>query len=163
MEVKDEGEWLDFRTGAPELAETGERLFFQGSEVAAAFLATVAPDRGPRVHPVFPVLALENLWLSIVNMSPKYPDLKRNEWFALHSLPTVGAGEEFYVRGHATEIVDLKMKKRVVRAVEGRQGSSDFEALFQCTLRSVLYTRWDHWGTEKAWPSYSKWEAVAEK
>ena len=32
MEATDEGEWLDFRTAAPELAETGERLFFQGSE-----------------------------------------------------------------------------------------------------------------------------------
>ena len=94
-------------------------------------------------------------------MSLKYRDLKRNAWFALHSLPTAAGGEEFYVRGHATEIADTAVKERVVLAVEGRQGSSDFEVLFRCTLRSVPYTRWDNWGTERAWPSYSTWEASA--
>jgi len=161
MDAIDEREWREFRATAPELADTGERLLFQGSELAAAFLATVAPDAGPRVHPVFPVLALGHLWLFIVNVSPKYRDLKRNAWFALHSLPAAGGGEEFYVRGHATEIGDPGVKQRVVLAVEGRQGRSDSEALFRCTLRSVLYTRWDNWGTESAWPRYSKWEAPA--
>ena len=152
-------EWMDFAAAAPELAETGQRLLYQGSEIASAFLATVAPDLGPRVHPVFPVLALGNLWLFVVNISPKYRDLRRNSWFALHALPTTTGGEEFYVRGHATETEDTTEKSRVALAIEGRQGSADFEALFRCTLRSVLYTRWDHWGTARAWPSYSKWQA----
>ena len=134
-------------------------LYVTGSETASAFLATVAPDLGPRVHPVFPVLAFGQLWLFIVNMSPKYRDLIRNAWFALHTLPTRAGGEEFYVRGHASEIEDTELTGRVVLATDGRQGSSDFEALFRCTLQNALYTQWDRWGTAQAWPHYTKWQA----
>jgi len=154
-----EMEWSDFAAAAPEIEKAGRQLLYQGSETASAFLATVAPDLGPRVHPVFPVLALGNLWLFIVRMSPKYRDLTRNAWFALHTLPTQAGGEEFYVRGHASEITDARVKGRVVLATDGRQGSSDFEVLFRCSLLSALYTRWDHWGSAQAWPSYSKWRA----
>jgi hypothetical protein len=70
--------WGEFETASPALAGTGLRLLYQGSDLASAFLATVAPDGGPRVHPVFPVVSGGQLWLFIVNMSPKYRDLVRN-------------------------------------------------------------------------------------
>ena len=133
------------------------RLLYQGSDLASAFLATVAPDGGPRVHPVFPVVSGGQLWLFIVNMSPKYRDLIRNGRFALHSFPLPEGGEEFYVRGRAEHIVDAAAKKEVVAATDGRQGSLDFEALFRCTLQSVLHTKWKDWGTKSTWPSYTKW------
>ncbi len=50
--------WSQLESSDPELAEAGRRLLYQGSNTASAFLATVAPDGGPRVHPVFPVLFL---------------------------------------------------------------------------------------------------------
>ena len=150
--------WADFASESPELADVGRDLLYQDFEFATAFLATVAPDQGPRVHPVFPVLALGDLWLFIVNLSPKYRDLRRNGWFALHTLPTPEGGEEFYTRGYASEITDSATKDKVVNATHARQGSNDFEALFRCELKSVLYTKWKNWGTAETWPSYSKWQ-----
>jgi len=151
--------WIDLERESPELSAGGRRLLYQGSDTATAFLATVAPDGGPRVHPIFPVLTEVDLWFFIVNISPKYRDLTRNQRFALHSLPTPEGGEEFYLRGLAIEITDAQTKAEIVSATNERQGGSDFEALFRCELRSVLYTRWDNWGTAKAWPNYNRWGA----
>jgi hypothetical protein len=70
--------WGAFAGESPELAGIGRELLYQGADHASAFLATVAADRGPRVTPVFPVLTEDELWLFIVNLSPKYGDLRRN-------------------------------------------------------------------------------------
>ena len=136
--------WSEFASDSPDLADLGHTLLYQGSEIASAFLATVAPDRGPRVHPVFPVVALGDLWLFIVNMSPKYRDLDRNGLFALHTLPTINGGEEFYLRGIASEITDSATKDSVVSATNRRQGATDFEALFRYELKCVLHTKWEN-------------------
>jgi hypothetical protein len=154
-----EATWAGFAAAEPEIAAAGERLLYQGSAIAAAFLATVAPDGGPRLHPVSPVLADGGLWLFIVSMSPKYRDLLRNGRYALHALPVPGGGEEFYIRGRAALIEDPAARARLVAATGGRQGVHDFEALFHCTVTSALHVRWDHWGTAAAWPAYAKWRA----
>lgn len=151
--------WAAFAAQAPDLAEAGRRLLYRDGETASAYLATVALDAGPRVHPVFPVLTDSELWLFIVNLSPKYRDLRRNGRFALHTLPTAAGGQEFHIRGSAFEVADPDTRNRVVAATDGRQGCHDYEALFRCELLSVLFTRWDDWGTERAWPNYSKWHA----
>lgn len=149
--------WGEFADASPALADVGLRLLYRGSETAWAFLATVAPDGGPRVHPICPVIAEGELWMFIVDMSPKYRDLLRNGRFALHAFPTDEGGEEFYVRGRAERITDADVKTQIVAAVGGRQGGQAFEALFRCALESVLHTKWENWGTPAIWPSYSKW------
>ena len=154
--------WSELTAASPELADKGRELLYQRSAIASAFLATVAPDRGPRVHPVFPALALGDLWLFIVNLSPKYRDLRRNGRYALHTLPTPEGGEEFYLRGHALEVDDAEVKRRVSSAANG-QGSAEFEGVFRCTLHYVLYTRWDGWGSAQAWPHYTKWRPDASE
>lgn len=153
--------WKSLVTERPEIAEIGHRLLYQGRDIASAYLATVAADLRPRVHPVFPILTADDLWLFIVNLSPKYRDLKRNGQFALHSSPTAAGGEEFYIRGRAQEIEEDTLRAQVIDASQGRQGTQPFESLFRCRLESILYTRWENWGTEQAWPTYSKWFAPA--
>jgi len=150
--------WCDLRAESPDLAEKGRALLYQGSAIASAFLASVAPDGGPRVHPVFPALVDDDLWLFIVNLSPKYRDLGRNSRYALHTLPTPQGGEEFYLRGSAHEVSDAATRRHVSETTGG-QGSQDFEALFRCSVTYALYTRWDHWGTARAWPHHTKWRA----
>ncbi len=152
--------WKVLESGNPELAEHGRRLLYQEQEIAAAYLATVAPDGGPRVHPVFPVLADSELWLFIVAMSPKFRDLERNGHYALHSFPLQGGGEEFHIRGTAQHVSDTGVKAAVVATTQGRQGTQEFEMLFRCEISSALYTRWDNWGTEAAWPNYLKWTSL---
>jgi hypothetical protein len=111
------------------------------------------------LHPVCPVLAHGDLWLFIVDLSPKFRDLRRNGMYALHTMPAPGGGEEFYVRGRAEEVADAAVRQSVVEATAGRQGTLEFEALFRCGLVSVLRTTWSGWGTTAAWPAYEKWTA----
>lgn len=151
--------WHHFKSVAPELALTGESLLYQGQANASAYLATVAPDQGPRVHPVFPVLTEGELWLFIVNMSPKYRDLQTNPQIALHAMPTSQGGEEFHLRGEAEEIFDADKKAAVVAATGGRQGVHPFEALFRVRIHSALHTLWENWGTAQTWPNYRKWRS----
>lgn len=154
-----EKDWRTFAAEASELAQQGQALLYQQGDVASAFLATVAADGGPRVHPVFPVLADSELWVFIVQMSPKYQDLTTNGWYALHSMPTPAGGEEFYLRGHAQAVDDEQTRARVVAATQNRQGTQPFEALFQLRIQRALYTHWENWGTEQTWPTYRKWQA----
>ena len=148
--------WRALAEAEPDLAESGRRLLYQGGPVATGFLATSAPT-GPRVHPVFPVLTDDELWLFIVNLSPKYRDLSHNGQFALHSAPTPEGGEEFHLRGRATEVTAADVRAGVIAATAGRQGTHEFEALFRCELSSALYTRWERWGSADTWPEYHKW------
>ena len=151
--------WSNLESDNPDLAAKGRKLLYQEDNYASAFLATAGSDCHPRVHPVFPVLSHGSLWLFIVNISPKYRDLKRNSKFALHSFPVPGGGEEFHILGRAEEITDPDQRVTISEATGNRQGTMDFESLFECKLTSVLHTHWDNWGTERAWPSYSKWIA----
>jgi hypothetical protein len=151
--------WESFAIAAPRLAASGRRLLYGGEAIASAFLATVAPDGGPRLHPVFPVLAAGELWLFIVTMSPKYRDLRRNGRYALHALPPPGGGEEFFLRGDAVQVSDAAARAAVIAATAGRQGIHDFEALFRCSISVALHTRWEGWGTPAPWPTYEKWLA----
>ncbi len=157
--VSGHASWSVFAAAEPALAETGRELLYRGAPIANAFLATVAPDGGPRLHPVCPVLANGELWLFVVNMSPKYRDLVRNGRYALHAMPLPQGGEEFYIRGAVTEVADPATRAEITAATAGRQGTLEFEALFRCTLQSVLHTRWENWGTPQTWPTYTKWRA----
>jgi hypothetical protein len=152
--------WAEFEREQADMAARGRQLFYQGGDVAYGFLATVAKDGGPRVHPVCPVIAEGALWLFVVNLSPKYRDLAANGRYALHALPTAAGGEEFYVRGRAREVEDMGRKAQIVAATGGRQGGHDFEALFECQIEHVLLTTWANWGTAETWPSYEKWRAA---
>lgn len=151
--------WHHFESVSADLAATGRRLLYQGNPNASAFLATVAADHAPRVHPVFPVIAAGELWLFIVNMSPKYRDLATNPQIALHAMPTAQGGEEFHLRGEAEEIYDAEKKAEIVAATGGRQGAHPFEALFRVRIHSALHTLWENWGTAQTWPNYRKWRS----
>ncbi|MCG8434021.1 MAG: hypothetical protein MJA83_08320 [Gammaproteobacteria bacterium] len=71
-------------------------------------------------------------------------------------MPTASGGEEFHIRGHAIETVDLDAKGKIMEATGGRQGTREFESPFRCRPESVLYTKREGRGTEKAWQTYSK-------
>ena len=95
--------WTEFAQQAPELAEFGKARFQSG----VAYLGTLRPDGGPRVHPVTPFLG-EQLFLFMEPTSPKGKDLQRDGRYTLHcSVNDSSGGEgEFYVRGRATMITD---------------------------------------------------------
>ncbi|MGH9195214.1 MAG: pyridoxamine 5'-phosphate oxidase family protein [Acidimicrobiia bacterium] len=73
-----------------------------------AYLATVRPDGGPRVHPVTPRVHDRRLFVRMHPSSPKVADLRRDPRFALHSQVdnTEGSGGEISVSGTAVIVQD---------------------------------------------------------
>ena len=91
--------WTEFAQQAPEIAEFGKVRFQRG----VAYLGTLRPDGGPRVHPVTPIIG-DQLFLFMEPTSPKGKDLQRDPRYTLHCSveDSSGGAGEFYVRGTAT-------------------------------------------------------------
>jgi len=96
--------WSQFASARPDLAEAGRGLLYQFG-VGLAFLSTVRPDGGPRLHPFCPLLAGEALVAHIIP-SPKRDDLHRDGRYALHSFPAEHNEDAFYVTGRAVSVTD---------------------------------------------------------
>lgn len=105
--------WKEIARQAPEMAEFGKARF--ASEVA--YLGTLRPDGGPRVHPVTPILG-EELFLFMEPTSPKGKDLQRDPRYSLHcSVADSNGGEgEFYVRGRAKMSNDPDLRAQATAA-----------------------------------------------
>ncbi len=91
--------WSEFEAARPDLAEAGRSILYQHG-AGLAYLATVRPDGGPRLHPFCPVLAGGALLAHIIP-SRKRDDLHRDGRYALHSVPCDGNEDAFYLTGHA--------------------------------------------------------------
>jgi hypothetical protein len=77
--------------------------------VRLAFLATVRPDGGPRVHPMCPVLHYGGLYALLIP-SPKRADHIRDRRYSMHSFPTDGDEDAFYLTGLA-HVVDADARR----------------------------------------------------
>lgn len=91
--------WSEFAAERPDLAEAGQGLLYQFG-VGLAFLSTVRPDGGPRLHPVCPVLVNGALTAHILP-SHKRGDLHTDGRYALHSFPCPDNEDAFYLTGNA--------------------------------------------------------------
>ena len=105
--------WHEFTQQAPELAQFGQSRFDSG----VAYLGTIRPDGGPRVHPVTPIIG-KQLFLFMEPTSPKGKDLQRDPRYTLHcAVEDSGGGSgEFYVRGQATLVQDPALRAQAVQA-----------------------------------------------
>src|SRR6266571_9020706 len=94
--------WQVFEAAAPEIAAYA----IQRLAGRVAYLATVRPDGGPRVHPVTPIIGAGGLFLFMEPTSPKGRDLRERSWYALHNgVPDIrGTGGEFSVIGRAVPV-----------------------------------------------------------
>ena len=105
--------WKDFAQQAPEIAAFGEARFRSG----VAYLGTLRPDGGPRVHPVTPIIG-EQLFLFMEPTSPKGKDLQRDSRYTLHCsvADSSGGSGEFYVRGQGRFSDDPLIRQQAVQA-----------------------------------------------
>ena len=76
----------DFAEDEPHLAASLRALLHQYGR-GMAYLATVRPDGGPRIHPVSPIVTDEGLYCFVID-SPKRRDLHRDGRYALHTFPS---------------------------------------------------------------------------
>jgi hypothetical protein len=96
--------WGEFAATRPDLAGPGQDLLYQFG-LGLAFLSTVRPDGGPRLHPICPLVVGGGLVAHIIP-SPKRDDLDRDGRFALHSFPAAASEDAFYLTGSAERIAD---------------------------------------------------------
>ena len=75
--MQTEASWQEFEAARPDLAAAGQQLFYQFG-VGLAFLSTVRPDGGPRLHPMCPVLVSGRLGAHII------PSRKRDDLVPAH-------------------------------------------------------------------------------
>ena len=107
--------WQEFESRVPGMAATarllwpgitalhrGELTKPDGPWFPVAFLATIRPDGGPRLHPFCPILAGGRLFAAIPRKSPKGHDLRRDPRCAIHALPGP-EDDELSIRARATE------------------------------------------------------------
>jgi hypothetical protein len=135
--------WNEFERQQPALAEAGRRHLYQIG-IGLAFLATVRPDGGPRVHPVCPVISPAGLHLLIV-AGPKQGDLRRDGRYALHSetCPPPRQDDGFALTGRATEITDPAIMRVVRGQVLTERGGEvwsgfDEEVIFELGIKTCL-------------------------
>jgi hypothetical protein len=136
--------WTEFAAAEPELAAAGRKHLYQW-DVGLAFLATVRPDGGPRVHPVCPALSDDGLLILVVE-GPKQRDLLRDPRYALHSetCPPPRHDDGYFLTGEAREITDAAVKRRfgeqllVERKQEELWPSFDQDRLFELLIDRCL-------------------------
>lgn len=80
--------------------------------------------RGPRLHPVCPVIDGDGLYVFIGSHSPKLHDLLGDHRFALRSFPIPEKDDEFYVAG-TTRVVEDEQERSQVYDTYTAQGTCE--------------------------------------
>lgn len=103
--------WGEVRRDAPDLAAAGESLLYQHG-VGLGYLATVAMDGTPRVHPMCPLLHDRGMFAFII-ASPKQADLHRGGAYAMHSFPRPDDEDAFFFKGRARLVTDTDLRREL--------------------------------------------------
>src|SRR6478672_8207450 len=91
--------WGQFAAAEPDMAAVGRKLFWQYG-LGLAFIATVAADGSPRLHPITIAQTDDDIYAFIVP-GPKQRDLERDGRYVLHALQSDNSDDEFMVAGKA--------------------------------------------------------------
>ena len=114
-----------------------------GHGIGLGFLATVAIDGAPRVHPICPLLTSDGLYALIVP-GPKLRDLRRDGRYALHSetFPPPNHDDAFYVTGRVAWPRDAELRRRVDRQMlEERHRTAPWPGFEDQVLVELLVER----------------------
>lgn len=146
--------WSEFEAAEPAMAAAAlELLSVPG--FGFAYLATVARDGGPRIHPINLVWAAGGLCAFVVP-SPKLEDLRRPPGrYALHSTGSADVDDEVALRGRAREVADPAVRAVAVAACPFVPG--DDHALVELGLDHVLWAHYEPRGVFP--PRYLRWRA----
>jgi hypothetical protein len=159
--------WNVFERIQPELAEAGRRQLYQWG-IGLAFLATVRPDGGPRVHPVCPVIGDDGLLILVVD-GPKQRDLRRDGRYSLHSETCAPPRQEdgFAVTGRARAVDDPAVKERFGRQLRAERKQDvawptfDEDVLFELLVDRCLLMLTETDGTFPQGPTVWKAPSAA--
>jgi hypothetical protein len=134
--------WADFVAEAPELARLGSARF---DATGLCLVGTLRRDGWPRISPVEPLIAHDNLYLGMMPRSTKALDLRRDPRCVVHSTTSDrdGAEGDFKLYGHAVEIGEPDERDRygeaLYEAIEWRP-EGDFH-LFAIDVGAAAFVR----------------------
>lgn len=153
--------WGQFAQDDPELAAFGLELIERYSIV---YLATVAKDGSPRVHPVCPSIAQGHLFVGVIPTTPKRYDLARDGRYVLHALPGPN-DSEFCIKGRAVQVTDPEMRVLAFPADGSGAITKDDDILFEMLIErahSAVYEMGQendqpvYKSTRRRWPKPSQ-------
>jgi hypothetical protein len=153
--------WGKFAAARPDLAGPGRDLLYQFG-VGLAFLSTVRPDGGPRLHPMSPLIVGERLVAHIIP-SPKRNDLDRDGRFALHSFPPAASEDALYLTGRAERMADAGLLRAAAgqflaeRQLEAEPDGFSDGTFFELLIGRCLLTQTTGHGDWQ--PRHSTWAA----
>jgi hypothetical protein len=158
--------WGKLRSSRPDLADAGRQLLYRVG-VGLGYLATVARDGAPRVHPFCPLITESDLFAFIVP-SPKRNDLLRDQRYAVHSFPCPDNEDAFYLAGRAERVSDASILGAMVQQFleersQFRLSADDLadQLLFRFEIERCLLTRTTGHGDPQ--PQHTIWRADATK
>ena len=136
--------WTEFAATQPDLAEAGRKQLYQW-DIGLAFLATVRPDGGPRVHPVCPVINDDGIHILVV-AGPKQRDLRRDGRYSLHSETCAPPRHDdgFLISGRAREVTDPAIRTRFGETMRAERKDTvpwptfDQDVLFELLIERCL-------------------------
>jgi hypothetical protein len=102
--------WSAFAAAEPEMAEMGRQLLYQRGD-GEGFLATVAANGIPRIHPLNVGVIDGRLLVFVQGHSAKARDLESNPRYALHAHWEAAQPHEFVVRGEARQVTDAEVRQ----------------------------------------------------
>ncbi len=142
--------WRELEAAEPELAAAGWALLGRG----IAYLGTVRPDGGPRVHPITPIRSGDELYVSVGSSTTKVRDLRLDARFALHALPGED-DEEFYLAGVVREETDPAVKRQAHEDAIFTPREED--PLMAFDIDRCLWSRWINVGQPDTYPERRVW------
>jgi hypothetical protein len=153
--------WAEFEAAAPELAAFGRKLM---PGIPLAYLATIRPDGGPRLHPFCPIFTEGRLYGAIGGHTPKARDLRRDGRYVIHALPGLPSDDEFSLRGDAREADDPSVRAALEREVvaAGAGGMIDsvrHDPIFEFDIERVDSATWELPGQEGTYAVRQRWLA----
>jgi hypothetical protein len=127
--------WSAFAQAEPELAGRGRDLLYRRGD-GEAFLATVAANGTPRIHPLNVGVKDGRLLVFVQGHSAKARDLEANRRYALHAHQDPAEPHEFMVRGEARRVTDATVREAA--AADWFFSVSDTYPLYELLIEHAL-------------------------
>jgi len=138
------------------MAGLGQRIL---TKYGMAYLGTVRPDGGPRVHAVTPFILAGSVYLGVMPDTPKRRDLDRDGRCVIHTLPGPNDAE-VYLTGRARRLSAEQVEELIRQAPPNIRIARD-TYLYEIDLERVNCTTFENLpsGTRPS-PTRTRWVAV---
>lgn len=140
--------WSDFASAAPTLAASICKAIYQYGP-GLAYLATVRPDGGPRVHPVSPAIVDGGLYCVMLD-TPKRRDLERDGRYAMHAFPAENDDDEACMQGRASLVTNPQVRHVVGRELRVVHGITWW--LYELSVDSAMFAHRGESGSDAISP-----------